>query len=1623
MKKVALFLCFLFFFVNVFSQLSITTAVVNSCKGEILISVTGGTGVYTYEWFEENPTGSGTFSLRNDLTTRNVIGLSPGLYRVIVSDNSSPAKTVQAEYTITNPSALSLTMIHQGLICPEDPNSGAIIVDFPDGLSPYAWELLDGSNKQIRNGTKDGFSLTIANLTVGTYTFNWTDANGCVGTEMINIIAPAVRNLIINSTNDILCFGESNGAANITINGGWGPSYGIRLVKISGGTETEILAWTDIGVAQNYNINNLNAGNYKVYHQDRLFFSPFSTTYDLDTTSYNLCNKFEEFTINEPQQLSHTISGENLSCFGDTNGNIKGTISGGTAPYTILMDGTANQINVAQDGGSFDFSGLSRGTYTFTITDQNGCVIDPKPTATITEPQELVSDFVSKVDLFCNGDSDGKIIISVTGGTGPYVFSMNGVVTNPTAVNGTNYTIGNLTAGNYTINITDQNGCTATKVISQTITEPQSFTIAIAGETLICLGNADGNITGTVAGGVAPYTIVMDGTANQISGIPYGGAFDFSGLVAGDYNFTITDNVGCSQAVSASILENNLTLSVATTDVTCFGLSNGALDITPSGLPTPYSYTWEASNGGVVPTGQQNNEDINGLIRGTYRVTLVDGNGCVFTRSFDIVEKSQLSLNSVISDYNGFGVSSFGGNDGNIDLTPSGGTGVYTYTWVADQGGVIPTGQAANEDLTGLAVGRYTVTISDGNGCPLGPQSWVITEPLELLISEEVSSRQDVLCFGDATGVLKVNIDQGSVTPYDYILVNTDTGQIVSQADNQNVLSYTFTGLLAGNYRAEVVDANGILKSLSPLVISQPAGALSISNVVLSDYSGFGISCFGANDGSIDLTLTGGTPSYSYSWVGPNGFTSITEDINGLVPGNYTVTINDATGICTIVQTYTITEPTQLSLNSVISDYNGFGVSSFGGNDGNIDLTPSGGTGVYTYTWVADQGGVIPTGQAANEDLTGLAVGRYTVTISDGNGCPLGPQSWVITEPLELLISEEVSSRQDVLCFGDATGVLKVNIDQGSVTPYDYILVNTDTGQIVSQADNQNVLSYTFTGLLAGNYRAEVVDANGILKSLSPLVISQPAGALSISNVVLSDYSGFGISCFGANDGSIDLTLTGGTPSYSYSWVGPNGFTSITEDINGLVPGNYTVTINDATGICTIVQTYTITEPTQLSLNSVISDYNGFGVSSFGGNDGNIDLTPSGGTGVYTYTWVADQGGVIPTGQAANEDLTGLAVGRYTVTISDGNGCPLGPQSWVITEPLELLISEEVSSRQDVLCFGDATGVLKVNIDQGSVTPYDYILVNTDTGQIVSQADNQNVLSYTFTGLLAGNYRAEVLDANGLTKALSPIRISQPLDIVVSYTSSNISCFNANDGSIALKVTGGVSPYTYVWNDLATGANRINIGPGNYEVTITDGQGCKKTQEIEIIDAPLFEINPVVTNVSCFGLNDGTINLNLSGGQSPVVVTWSDGSTDGLVRNNLPPGTYDVVVSDTSSCLISRQFIITEPNQLVLNALIVDATDCLNPDSGSIDLQIQGGVTPFTIVWSNGATTEDLQNIGANTYTVEVTDGNRCKQSASYTVIRQEPLNLQIQKQFNVNCTTQSVSQLSELSINGGVAP
>ena len=733
-----------------------------------------------------------------------------------------------------------------------------------------------------------------------------------------------------------------------------------------GVTEVPVLGWTNVGMGQNYVIPNLIAGDYRVYHQDRLIFPPFSTDYGIDPTAYPLCDKFEEFTITEPAELTYTVAGEVLVCFGDTDGNITGTITGGTAPYTIQLDGTANVINVATDGGGFDFSGLGAGNYMFTITDDNGCTANLQ--ADITQPAQLQSAFISEQDPSCNGGTDGEIIVSVIGGIPPYVFTVNSVVTAPTFINGNNYTFGSLGDGNYTIVITDQNGCAATQVVNEVLQEPAGVNVTISGETLTCFGGSDGNITGTISGGMAPYTIQLDGTATIINVPTDGGSFDFTGLASGNYTFTITDANNCSSGAAESVAQNDLVANEVISDVTCPAGADGSITINPTGITAPFTYSWTASNGGTVPTGQENNQNITGLAGGDYTVAITDGNMCVFMRTFTVVETNVLNLTGVPTDYNGFQISGFGLSDGGIDITMTGGAMPYTYAWVASNGGVIPVGQQNQEDLTGLVAGDYQVTITDANGCVI-VQQWTLNEPADLLISEVLASHQNVLCFGDTTGVIEVSIDQGSVPNYTITLLEGGTTNVVQQATNQAGPTYTFNNLSSGTYDVSIVDANGITRNITGIIISQPANGLAIDSAVVSNFNGFGISCNGANDGSIDLTISGGTPGYTFSWTGPGGFTAATEDISGLAPGTYTVTITDTTGVCVINQPYTITEPTALGLTSIVSDYNGFQISGFGLSDGSIDITVTGGVTPYTYAWVASNGGVIPVGKQNQEDL------------------------------------------------------------------------------------------------------------------------------------------------------------------------------------------------------------------------------------------------------------------------------------------------------------------------------------------------------------------------------------------------------------------------------------------------------------------------------------------------------------------------------------------------------------------------------------------------------------------------------------------------------------------------------
>ena len=465
-----------------------------------------------------------------------------------------------------------------------------------------------------------------------------------------------------------------------------------------------------------------------------------------------------------------------------------------------------------------------------------------------------------------------------------------------------------------------------------------------------------------------------------------------------------------------------------------------------------------------------------------------------------------MTISEIHSDYSGFGVTCNGGNDGFIDVTVGGGTGNYTYSWSNGE---------TTEDLSDIGVGTYTVTATDENGCFIDI-TVEITEPEGMELTETHSNYNGfgVSCNGASDGSIDVTVTGGAGN-YTYSWNNGETTEDISD-------------LTAGTYTLTVTDDNGCQQDITVEITESDEMTISETH---SDYSGFGVSCNGASDGSIDVTVTGGTGNYTYLWS--NGET--TEDLNDIAAGTYTVTATDENS-CSIDITVEITESDEMTISETHSDYSGFGVSCFGYEDGFIDVTVGGGTGNYTYSWSNGE---------TTEDLSDIGVGTYTVTATDENGC-----------------------------FIDIT-----------------------------------------------------------------VEITEPEG-MELTETH-SNYNGFGVSCNGASDGSIDVTVTGGAGNYTYSWN--NGET--TEDISDLTAGTYTLTVTDDNG-CQQDITVEITESDEMTISETHSDYSGFGVSCNGASDGSIDVTVTGGTGNYTYLWSNGE---------TTEDLNDIAAGTYTVTATDEN--------------------------------------------------------------------------------------------------------------------------------------------------------------------------------------------------------------------------------------------------------------------------------------------------------------------------------------------------------------------------------
>lgn len=410
------------------------------------------------------------------------------------------------------------------------------------------------------------------------------------------------------------------------------------------------------------------------------------------------------------------------------------------------------------------------------------------------------------------------------------------------------------------------------------------------------------------------------------------------------------------------------------------------------------------------------------------------------------------------------------------------------------------------------------------------------------------------------------------------------------------------------------------------------------------------------------------------------------------------------------------------------------------------------------------------------------------------------------------MLQSTIASSSNVSCFGFNDGQAIVS-GQGGTQPYSYLW-----------SDNQT--SDTAFNLVAGNYRVTITDFNNCTDTTNVTIIEPTILSLSINSENLT--------CFQNSSGSAKAIISGGTSPYSYLWSNNES----TDSIQNLAAGVYRVTVTDLNN-CTLIDSVTIIEPTILSSNTFTID----NVSCFGLNDGQGLVVPSGGTTPYNYIWSNSHTG---------DTISNLAVGTYTVTVSDANSCSL-IDSIIILEPTVLSISTTVSSNTSCNGLSDGQAVVTAT---GGTAPYSYFW-------------NNNQISDTATSLAAGTYLVTVTDVNSCSQ-IDSVTITEPLTLQASIASgTNVSCNGFNDGRAVVSGQGGTLPYSYLWNDNQIADTALNLVAGNYRVTITDANNCSDTTSISITEPAVLSSIVSGTNLACFEDNGGSANILASGGTSP----------------------------------------------------------------------------------------------------------------------------------------------------------
>ena len=922
-----------------------------------------------------------------------------------------------------------------------------------------------------------------------------------------------------------------------------------------------------------------------------------------------------------------------------------------------------------------------------------------------------------------------------------------------------------------------------------------------------CYNSNNGSVTALGSGGTQNYQY-------SLNGLIYQSGTTFNNLPAGAHTLYIMDALGCKANSTFNITQPTALSfsSLSTNSASCSGNDGEILAVATGGVG---AIKYKLNNGSYQSGGS-----FSGLAAGSYTITAADANNCM-NSSFVIVNNTsapKLTVNSVTN------VSCNGSNDGSITLASSGGTGAVQYSI---NGGA---SFQASGSFSNLTAGTYSALVKDAAGCSQG-EIVEITQPNRI---DFYVASVPATCFNKQNGEIHLTSAIGGIGKLSYSVNGTNYQS-----------SPDFTGLRAGNYTVYAKDIASCIVSKS-IAITQPTEI--IASKIVTDAI-----CNGSNTGSILVSVSGGTPSYTFSL---NDFNyQATGLFNDLGAGNYNIIVKD-NNQCKDTIAATIGQAALLTASVNTTN------STCGNTNGSILVTAAGGTG-SNYLYSLDGTTWVSSGLFSNK-----AAGTYYIVIKDAAGCLTVVYSTIMDSNGPTF---GTISNTSVTCNGGNDGTITVNSVSGG------------SGTILYSLDGVNwQTSNQFKNLTAGLYNVIIKDGNGCRSNSNIVNLVQP-NAIVITKQVTN------VTCYGTNNGSVNITAIGGSGTLAYSI--DNGRTFQSDKLfDQLYAGVYSVIVRDAGG-CTNSTSVTITQPTQISPETNIAILN---VSCHGAEDAEISISAIGGKPPYTYS--------LGNGFQTSNTFTGLSGGEYIVYIKDANNCVVGKQASVF-EPDELAVVSELSN---VSCAGGSNGGISLRVT-GGVSPYTYLWSN--------QADKDYVFN-----LVAGTYTVFVTDANGCSK-FKTYTITQPSSpIVVNGVVTNTL---SNSGKIDITVTGGIQPYRFEWSNGKTTEDVSGLTIGNYTVIVTDASRCVTTSQFTVQNSASIDKqdlmrainlypNPSSEKVKIEAGNYTIENLQIQNSLGQTVLEFNpNGSSIVVDIAMLPPGIYMVqIVSEgyktTQKLIISR---------------------------------------------------------------------------------------------------------------------